>query len=106
MNRVYKKAYFNLYQFDNEYIIHNTRKEFQEGHTHIKNYKTAVFIIDLALHKSIPHHLYPYLLESLRRITDDKEYATKIESLLEIKNNKSKQYYFNSNKGVRKKRRS
>lgn len=95
MNRIYKKLEYNIYQFDNEYIIHNTKKEFDYGHTHIKNFKTAKFLIDLSIHKSIPHHLNLYLLESLIRISDDNEYRNKIRELINNKSNKTKTYYYN-----------
>lgn len=90
MNRVYKKRHYNLYQFGNEYIIHNTRKDFNVGHTHINNYKTAVFLIDLSLHKSIPRHICNYFLESLCRISDDKKYIQKLKLIMQQRENERK----------------
>ena len=90
MNRVYKKRHYNLYQFGNEYIIHNTRKDFNVGHTHINNYKTAVFLIDLSLHKSIPRHICNYFLESLCRISDDKKYTQKLKLIIQQRENERK----------------
>ena len=90
MNRVYKKRHYNLYQFGNEYIIHNTRKDFNIGHTHINNYKTAVFLIDLSLHKSIPRHICNYFLESLCRISDDKKYIQKLKLIIKQRENERK----------------
>ena len=90
MNRVYKKRHYNLYQFGNEYIIHNTRKDFNIGHTHINNYKTAVFLIDLSLHKSIPRHICNYFLESLCRISDDKKYIQKLKLIIQQRENERK----------------
>lgn len=95
MNRIYKKGDFNIYQFDNEYVVHNTKKEFKVGHTHIKNFKTAKFIIDLCIHKSIPHHLNLYLLGSLVRLSNDEEYKRKIRELIKVKENKEKKFYYN-----------
>lgn len=58
-------------------------KEFEEGHTHINNFHTAKFIVDLAIHKSVPRKkISPYLLESLIRISDDNGYNFRIERLL------------------------
>ena len=94
MNRVYRKKNYNIYSFDNEYIVHNMDMKFEEGHTHIKNFKTAKFIIDLAIHKSIPHNLNSYLLKSLIRISNDTVYKEKIQSLLDVKESKSKTYYY------------
>lgn len=82
MVRIYKKKYFNLYSNTKEYIIHNTHKEFENGHTHIKNYNTAKFLINLALYKTVPNKkMSNYLYESLIRISSDKTYIEKIKRL-------------------------
>lgn len=78
MVKVYSKANFNIYSDSKAYIVHNRNKEFSKGHTHLYNFKTAKYIIDLASHKTVPNHLNKYLLESIIRITDDKVYADKI----------------------------
>lgn len=100
MVRVYSKGHFNIYASPSQdaYIVHNTRKEFKDGHTHLYNFKTAKFIIDLCLHKRIPHDLCLYHLESLRRLSDDKEYTRKLEELIHSKKSKKKQMYFNTRK--------
>ena len=95
LNRINHIKNYDIYQAGNEYIIHNNRKEFSEGHTHIRNYKTAIFIVKLAIHKSMPHHLYKYFIVSLSRITDDENYKTK---LLEFINNTSKKQTY-ANRG-------
>ena len=83
MVRVFKKANFNLYSdYNGEYIIHNTHKEFSKGHTHIKNYNTAIYLINLAHHKSVPHRHLKYFIESLIRISDDCEYIKKLKETL------------------------
>ena len=83
MVRVYKKKQFAIYSdLSGSYIIHNTNKEFAEGHTHIKNYKTAKFIVDLAFHKSIPKKkLSTYLYDSIIRISNDNIYKNRIMRL-------------------------
>ncbi len=44
MNRIYRKANYNIYAFsDGGYIIHNMNLPFEKGHTHIRNYHTAKF---------------------------------------------------------------
>lgn len=80
---VYKKKNFNIYGYKDKYIIHNTNKEFSKGHTHIKNFKTAKFLIDLSIHKSIPKHHNKYFLVSLLRISDDKEYSDKLSNIID-----------------------
>ena len=79
MVRVYKKKYFNLYSNQEGYIIHNTHKDFQKGHTHINNYNTAKFLINLALYKTVPDkNMSKYLYQSLIRISSDQSYINKI----------------------------
>lgn len=89
MNQIYSKKHFNIYRVANGYIVHNTEKSFKDGHTHLNGFESAKYVIDLALHKSIPYHLDKYRLISLTRITDDEVYANKIRELLENKRNKS-----------------
>lgn len=84
MLRVCKIKYFNIYSNGNdEYIIHNTHKKFENGHTHIKKYNTAKYITYLALNKKMPkkNHLSNYLYESIIRISTDKEYIRNIQKL-------------------------
>lgn len=79
MVRIYKKKYFNLYSNQEGYIIHNTHKDFQKGHTHINNYNTAKFLINLALYKTVPDkNMSKYLYQSLIRISSDQTYINKI----------------------------
>lgn len=88
MNQVYSKKNFNIYRVATGYIVHNTDKEFVNGHTHLNGFESAKYVIDLALHKSIPYHLDRYRLISLTRITDDESYANKILELLDHKRTK------------------
>ena len=76
---LYKKREFRIYGNHNEYIIHNSKKEFSEGHTHVNNYKTAKWLIDLAIHKSIPNRKKRYFLESLIRISTDNTYRNSLK---------------------------
>ena len=96
MVRVYKCQYFNLYgNFNNGYIIHNTHKPFEEGHTHLNNFDTAKYIIKLAHHKTVPKHLSIYLIDSLIRISNDEFYIRQLNELkqkelkLQKRNNKN-----------------
>ena len=81
MNIIYSKKNYNIYIVDRQYfIIHNTKKKFEDGHTHIKNYNTAKYLINLCIHRSIPEkHLSDYLLESIVRLSSDTEYINQIK---------------------------
>ena len=105
MNIVYRKKNFNIYNAGNGFIIHNTKREFSQSHTHINNFKTAKWLVDLAIHKSLPHHLHHYFLVSLSRLSDDEEYTRKINELIASKENKwgNKQKYRQRPKNFRRK---
>lgn len=105
---IYRKRYFNIYNAGNSFIVHNTKMDFTDGHTHIKNFSTAKFIIELSLHKTIPKHLSDYLIISLIRLNkQDIEYKDKLEKMLNVnKQNRYgtsfkgyKQKYINKKKG-------
>lgn len=81
MVRIYKRREFNLYSAEDGYIIHNSKGEFSQHHTHINNYHTAKYLIDLALHRKIPEKkVSSYLIESLIRISIDRNYIKKLTS--------------------------
>lgn len=81
MNQIYKKKSFVIFRAGDGYIIHNTEKSFDKGHTHIKNVNTAKYIVTLAANRTLPKHLSDYLLVSLLRLTNDDEYAAQIEEM-------------------------
>ena len=82
MVRVYKKANFNVYtDYNGDYIIHNIHKPFATGHTHIKEFSTAEYLINLAHHRSLPNRNLRYFIDSLIRISDDEKYVNKLMDL-------------------------
>ena len=82
---IYKKRNYNVYDSGrDQYIIHNSNYDFNNHHTHIRSFKTCKFIIDLAIHKSIPKHLSDYLIISLLRIANDND-SDFIGKLIEMK---------------------
>lgn len=98
MKHIYTKKQFDVYKSDDGYVIHNREmKDF--AHSHLDNYKTCLYLIDLSLSKKLPQHLPRYLIVSLLRINSDEKYVRKIQELLD--NKKEKAHYYNSNKGVR-----
>lgn len=115
MNLIYTDGPFNIYeQYEarkggrKEFIVHNTAKEFQDGHSHLKSFKTAKYLVKLCIHKSMPRHLSRYLLVSLYRLSDDEEYRAK---LMEFYGNKADaqnytRRYINENWEYRKPKRA
>lgn len=88
MVRIAKMRHFNIYSnLHNGFIVHNTRKEFSEGHTHINSFSTAKYVAYLALYQKLPKkNLSPYLIESVIRISSNPKY---IQELTDIKNKRN-----------------
>lgn len=81
MNKILTQKYFNIYSDNNNhYIVHNTRKKFVDGHTHIDNFNTAKYILYLALYKRMPKndHLSIYLIDSVIRLSTDTKYINQM----------------------------
>lgn len=89
---VYTKKNFVIIDMDEGYIVVNKNKEFKQGHTHITNFNTAKYLIDMVLFSRIPYHLPIYLLISLQRLSNDEQYKEKIEELIRNKRNKQTKY--------------
>lgn len=84
VNTIYKRKGFNIYSNNKKgYIVHNTKKNFHDGHTHINSFNTATYIIDLCIHKSIPDRKNKYIITSLTRLTNDKRYRFKLLQILD-----------------------
>ena len=90
---MYSKNEYIIIQVSKGFIIVNRRKRFIEGHTHIKTFKTAKYLIDLAIHNSMPYNLSPYLLTSLTRISENETYRRKIQDLISNKRNRGLRRY-------------
>lgn len=87
MVRIYRKKEYNVYSDrDGTYVIHNTNKDFSQGHTHINNFNTAKFIINMAIHRNIPvKHVSDYIITSIIRISNDNAYKSRLERIIKNK---------------------
>lgn len=101
MRRVYKNKQYIVFRSDDcGYILVNILMP-GFAHTHIESLETCRKLISYSLHKKIPRHLSNYLLESLLRVNNDKEYCEKIQNYL--KNRRYTDKYYNVNNGVKNK---
>ncbi|CEN81528.1 Uncharacterised protein [[Clostridium] sordellii] len=95
-NKIFERKEFIIFQVKEGYIAYNTKKDFKEGHTHLKNFDAAKKAIDLVISKKIPKSTNVYYLTSLIRLTNDENYIEKINELIEIRNKKGKkEKYYN-----------
>lgn len=96
-NKIYERKEFMIFQVKDGYIVYNTKKDFQEGHTHLKHFEAAKTAIDLVINKKVPKSTDGYYLTSLTRISNDDNYIRKINDLIESRDQKGKkEKYYNS----------
>ena len=84
LNQIYRKKNYVIFAVSDGYIVYNTSKMFENGHTHISNINTAKYILNLSLYQKVPKRLSEYLLNSPIRISKHPIYINKIE---EMRNN-------------------
>ena len=77
------------------YIAYNTRKEWEEGHTHLESFNMAKTIIDNVIKHKKPKTKNLYLLQSHIRLTDNPSYVKFINELIDAKKNRRKTSYRN-----------
>lgn len=89
MDQIARFKYINIYTDHNgHFIVHNMRKQFHDGHTHINNYQAAKYVAYLASYKKLPKkHISNYLIESIIRLSTDEEY---IKSMREFQRSQNK----------------
>lgn len=67
-------------------------------HTHLKSRNFCKKLIDCVVDRKIPTRVSNYVLESCCRLSTDENYIRKVSELLEVKRNKTKQFYYNPSK--------
>lgn len=77
------------------YIAYNTKKEWEDGHTHLESFDMAKTIIANVINHKKPKTNNMYLLKSHIRLSNDDSYISFIEELMEVKKSKGKQAYRN-----------
>lgn len=96
-NKIYEKKEFMIFQVKEGYIVYNTKKVFQEGHTHLRHFEAAKTAVDLVINRKIPKSTDGYYLASLIRLSEDDVYIRKINELIKTREEKGKkEKYVNS----------
>lgn len=75
------------------YIVHNTRKPFENGHTHLNSLNMAKVIVNNVIHKKKPKTNNIYLLESHIRLSEDEKYISYIKHLIGVKKCRKDEYF-------------
>ena len=97
--KVYEKEHYIILKVKSGkkigYNAYNTRKEWEEGQTHLESFIMAKTIIDNVIKHKKPKTKNLYLLQSHIRLTDDPSYVRFINELIDAKKNKRKYSYHN-----------
>lgn len=98
-HKVYEKEEFIILKVHSGkkigYIVYNTNKEWENGHTHLDSFDMAKTIISNVMKHKKPKTSNMYLIKSHIRLSNDPEYIKFIEELIEVKKSKNKQVYRN-----------
>lgn len=83
------------------FIVYNTKKEWENGHSHLNSRAISEIVIKNVIYKRKPKTNNLYVLKSHARVSNDEKYIKFIENLIEVKRSKEKNKYINR-KGGRK----
>lgn len=88
--KVYERKEYIILKVKKGYIVYNTKKVFENGHTHLQSFEMSKTIIDNSIRKKRPKTNNIYLIESHIRVTNDSKYKQILEALIEAKKDKTK----------------
>lgn len=98
---LYEKQNFIITTARGGYVVYNKEKPFEDGHTHLKKFSSCKSAIYLALNKQIPKGNNVYFLDSLIRISTDKNYINRLfQRIVHLKC--GRKVYTNKKRGGRK----
>lgn len=81
IKRVFNRREFIVFKIGDNFLLVNTNKPFNSGHTHLKSFNSCISIIKLIEKKQLPKSKSRYFMESILRVCDDKIYCEKIRLL-------------------------
>ena len=81
---LYTFKHFKVIEKSNYLLVINTRKPFEEGHTHLVNGKldTAIAMIKLVYNEELPESRELHFLQSLIRLSSNRKYRLRIDKLI------------------------
>lgn len=88
--KIYERKEYIILKVKKGYVVYNTKKSFENGHTHLQSFEMSKIIIDNSIRKKRPKTNNIYLIESHIRVTNDNKYKQVLEELVEAKKDKTK----------------
>lgn len=94
--QVYQESHYKVYRAGNDYIVHHSKYDFEEKHTHLRSLNVAKQVISCLLKQSMPKTRNEYVLTSIIRLTDNPKYKNRIQNVIDVRRQKGKkQDYYN-----------
>lgn len=110
-NVVYRKDDFIIFEEGNGYIVRNTKKPFENGHTHLDQFKRnknckvtkslkgamlkmGIDAINFVIHGKIPKKAEIKYLRSLQRLSNNSGYIRDIDTLIAVRAQKGAKQAF------------
>ena len=81
IKRIFTRREFVVFKIDDYFLLVNTNKPFDFGHTHLRSFNACISIIKLIEKKQLPNSKSRHFMESILRVCDDKVYSEKIKQL-------------------------
>lgn len=88
--QVYQESHYKVYRAGNDYIVHHSKYEFGDWHTHLKSLNVAKQVISCLIKRRMPKTRNEYVLTSLVRLSDDPKYKSRIIGMIESRRQKGK----------------
>lgn len=63
------------------FVVYNRDKEFNKGHAHLGSFNAAISAVKLAHRRQLPRNRSDHFIDSLIRLSCDKEYIARLEAL-------------------------
>lgn len=91
---VYRRNEFTVLKFRNTkkrnyFIIMNSNKDFNKGHTHVNNFYMCKKIINCLITKKIDRTFNHYMLTSMKRLNNDHDFEKVIKNEINKINHKT-----------------
>ena len=87
--KIYERREYIILRVKKGYVVYNTKKRFESGHTHLQSFEMSKTLIDNCIRKKRPKTNSLYLLESHIRVTNDSKYKQVLEEILDAKRERS-----------------
>lgn len=69
---------YKVYSYKHGWIVHNTKKDFKDGHTHMSERSGAIGLVRNVQKQKVPKDADSYYLTSLMRLSKDDGYRARV----------------------------